>query len=83
MVEGSRAHGQPDVPSAAGSERNCDEAHRKVMIIVNVNQAGADCESQLIERFVPHPNMRAIHLPDGAAPTGDLTEEQIQPILDD
>ena len=53
----------------------------KVTIMMDEDEAGANCERQCIEALVPHLYVKAIRLPDGAAQPDELTEEQIHQLL--
>lgn len=53
----------------------------KVLIMMDADEAGANCERQCIEALAPHLYVKAIRLPDGVAQPDELTSEQIQQLV--
>ena len=47
----------------------------KLIIMMDADEAGAECEEKCIAALVPHLYVKAIHLPEGAAQPDELTEE--------
>ena len=53
----------------------------KITLIMDMDEAGANCERRCIEALTSTLYERAIRLPDGAAQPDELTGEQIKKLL--